>query len=521
MSGSLSKTTSENASTDIRTEKSTIRGVNHVVVNGGKAVSERVAMSDKMQGTVSMKNYENQGKEIVVKPYTIANKADGKAQVIQKSATIAETIAYASFVNGKIQKGFVLSAKVYQMCSCAREVANDSRFNSLSTYSTHTESHIKAVVVASVDVAAKFSGNDSKTVMYTKIGALTHDLGMSALPANGRDLSDGSLKNFESGKQIRKEHSVNSGVEILRNSHLFKEMGLNPGVLSMANAFHSKSNSGVTDIDNIAQWKELSVKIEKVCISTGIASDPQVAYGIAEMKAFFSTDSIGDICVASGKEEEFEMMQVVAKSVTIGDFLSHTYGTGEGNETQTGDSFNILNTSISYDVNQVIDMISSIGDRYERYSEMSNDLHDNQPPMQAIETIGTTVQYVSPDGEILQTRVMDGEMLDAAFPLGEQNISIDFIPDSYSEKCDMYITVKDAMKYPESTIFCGIMERVMELPRLNIPVDVYIDVGNTNVGTGEKIELAESIRDAVQNVFLCNLNGSENEDFYTSQINFK
>ena len=152
---------------------------------------------------------------------------------------------------------------------------------------------------------------------------------------------------------------------------------------------------------------------------------------------------------------------------------------------------------------------------------MSNDLHDNQPPMQAIETIGTTVQYVSPDGEILQTRVMDGEMLDAAFPLGEQNISIDFIPDSYSEKCDMYITVKDAMKYPESTIFCGIMERVMELPRLNIPVDVYIDVGNTNVGTGEKIELAESIRDAVQNVFLCNLNGSENEDFYTSQINFK
>lgn len=286
MSGSLSKTTSENASTDIRTEKSTVRGVNHVVVNGGKAVSERVAMSDKMQGTVSMKNYENQGKEIVVKPYTIANKADGKAQVIQKSATIAETIAYASFVNGKIQKGFVLSAKVYQMCSCAREVANDSRFNSLSTYSTHTESHIKAVVVASVDVAAKFSGNDSKTVVYTKVGALTHDLGMSGLPANGKDLSDGSLKNFKNGEQIRKEHSVNSGVEVLRNSHLFKEMGLNPGILSMANAFHSKSNSGVTDIDNIAQWKDLSVKIEKVCISTGIASDPQVAYGIAEMKAF-------------------------------------------------------------------------------------------------------------------------------------------------------------------------------------------------------------------------------------------
>lgn len=518
MSGSLSKTTSENASTDIRTEKSTVRGVNHVVVNGGKAVSERVAMSDKMQGTVSMKNYENQGKEIVVKPYTIANKADGKAQVIQKSATIAETIAYASFVNGKIQKGFVLSAKVYQMCSCAREVANDSRFNSLSTYSTHTESHIKAVVVASVDVAAKFSGNDSKTVVYTKVGALTHDLGMSGLPANGKDLSDGALKNFKNGEQIRKEHSVNSGVEVLRNSHLFKEMGLNPGILSMANAFHSKSNSGVTDIDNIAQWKDLSVKIEKVCISTGIASDPQVAYGIAEMKAFFSTNSVGDVCIANGKEEEFEMMQMVAKSVTIGDFLSHTYGTGEGNETQTGDSFNILNTSVSYDVNKVIDVIDSIG---ERYAEEKRDSYANTPPMQATETIGITVQYISPDNEVLQTRVMDGEMLDAAFPLGEQNISIDFIPDSYSEKCDMYVTVQDAMKYPESTILCGVMERVMELPRLNIPVDVYIDVGNANISSEDKIELAESIQSAVKEIFLYNFSDSKDEDLYTSRINFK
>ena len=518
MSGSLSKTTSENASTDIRTEKSAVRGVNHVVVNGGKAVSERVAMSDKMQGTVSMKNYENQGKEIVVKPYTIANKTDGKAQVIQKSATIAETIAYASFVNGKIQKGFVLSAKVYQMCSCAREVANDSRFNSLSTYSTHTESHIKAVVVASVDVAAKFSGNDSKTVVYTKVGALTHDLGMSGLPANGKDLSDGSLKNFKNGEQIRKEHSVNSGVEVLRNSHLFKEMGLNPGILSMANAFHSKSNSGVTDIDNIAQWKDLSVKIEKVCISTGIASDPQVAYGIAEMKAFFSTDSVGDVCIANGKEEEFEMMQMVAKSVTIGDFLSHTYGTGEGNETQTGDSFNILNTSVSYDVNKVIDVIDSIG---ERYAEEKRDSYANTPPMQATETIGITVQYISPDNEVLQTCVMDGEMLDATFPLGEQNISIDFIPDSYSEKCDMYVTVQDAMKYPESTILCGVMERVMELPRLNIPVDVYIDVGNANISSEDKIELAESIQSAVKEIFLYNFSDSKDEDLYTSRINFK
>ena len=118
------------------------------------------------------------------------------------------------------------------------------------------------------------------------------------------------------------------------------------------------------------------------------------------------------------------MMQTVAKSVTIGDFLSHTYGTGEGNETQTGDSFNILNTTVLYDVNKVVDIVDSISTRYDK----------GQLLIPATETIGITVQYISPDNEVLQTRVMDGEMLDAAFPLGEQNVSIDFITDLRGEK---------------------------------------------------------------------------------------
>ncbi|WP_425323808.1 hypothetical protein [Holdemanella biformis] len=83
------------------------------------------------------------------------------------------------------------------------------------------------------------------------------------------------------------------------------------------------------------------------------------------------------------------------------------------------------------------------------------------------------------------------------------------------------ILIKDRHKYPESTIFCGIMERVMELPRLNIPVDIHIDVGNTNISTEDKIKLAENIQSAVRDVFLSNLNYSENEDLYTSRINFK
>lgn len=58
--------------------------------------------------------------------------------------------------------------------------------------------------------------------------------------------------------------------------------------------------------------------------------------------------------------------------------------------------------------------------------------------------------------------------------------------------------IKDRHKYPESTIFCGIMERVMELPHLYILVDIYIDVGNTNISSEDKTELTKSIHNAVK-----------------------
>lgn len=60
------------------------------------------------------------------------------------------------------------------------------------------------------------------------------------------------------------------------------------------------------------------------------------------------------------------------------------------------------------------------------------------------------------------------------------------------------ILIKDRHKYPEFTIFFGIMGRVMELPHLNILVDIYIDVGNTNISSEDKTELTKSIHNAVK-----------------------
>ena len=60
------------------------------------------------------------------------------------------------------------------------------------------------------------------------------------------------------------------------------------------------------------------------------------------------------------------------------------------------------------------------------------------------------------------------------------------------------ILIKDRHKYPEFTIFFGIMGRGMELPHLNILVDIYIDVGNTNISSEDKTELTKSIHNAVK-----------------------
>ena len=84
-----------------------------------------------------------------------------------------------------------------------------------------------------------------------------------------------------------------------------------------------------------------------------------------------------------------------------------------------------------------------------------------------------------------------------------------------------YDTYKGSTQVSRIYDFLRNYGRVMELPRLNIPVDIHIDVGNTNISTEDKIKLAENIQSAVRDVFLSNLNYSENEDLYTSRINFK
>ena len=46
-------------------------------------------------------------------------------------------------------------------------------------------------------------------------------------------------------------------------------------------------------------------------------------------------------------------------------------------------------------------------------------------------------------------------------------------------------------------------------------------VGNANISLGDKIELAESIQSAVQDIFILNIENDNNKELYIKQINFK
>ena len=46
-------------------------------------------------------------------------------------------------------------------------------------------------------------------------------------------------------------------------------------------------------------------------------------------------------------------------------------------------------------------------------------------------------------------------------------------------------------------------------------------MGNTNISSEDKIELAESIQNAVQDIFILNIENDNNKELYIKQINFK
>lgn len=160
----------------------------------------------------------------------------------------------------------------------ASSIAGD--LSAFKTYRSHTEDHVQEVAqktmesVNSIKAALDnnpvegFSSNVNSYECY--VAALWHDVGMAAgtegmlsydsTYENGKIVTK-PLVETKNGGVTRSNHSFNSAMNVLANSEQISALGVDPNNVALLAFAHSKSNSGVSVVNNAADW---SLCIDKI-----------------------------------------------------------------------------------------------------------------------------------------------------------------------------------------------------------------------------------------------------------------
>lgn len=242
MSGALSEKTSRNAKIDVQSDTKIDGAVAKVLNKDNPPNNEHLRIEYKegsLKTQIYEKGQEGQAKNIVfgTSETKIEIKRESNRTSVQFEKIKTDYSIFNS--NGKviIRENITISryrSEIIHRYKCAIQVAQSDKYKSLSTFPTHGFSHVRAVCDRSEKVADLISGSNGDVRLYTRIAAEVHDTGMGGLPKLGASIEkdgSGTLKEFKDGNQIRKEHSINSGVEVLRNTESFKEMGVRPGMV--------------------------------------------------------------------------------------------------------------------------------------------------------------------------------------------------------------------------------------------------------------------------------------------------
>ncbi len=165
----------------------------------------------------------------------------------------------------------------------------------LGDFTNHTEEHVLMVAEKSLEIMqtfqkaikagtfqkegtfAKNASDENRINFGTGIGdldiivaSICHDSGMKK---GGYILSqEGNLVFEDSGKpkkategyDIRKNHALNSAINVLSKRKQLEELGANVDVVCMLCFAHSKSTSGIKDINRKSDWLNGFNKLEKV-----------------------------------------------------------------------------------------------------------------------------------------------------------------------------------------------------------------------------------------------------------------
>ena len=182
------------------------------------------------------------------------------------------------------------------------KVANEDKNRFLRTFTSHGLDHVQQVVDKTnqaADAIDKIAGNHGFT--HEKIdrnlmlvSSWFHDTGMDG----GKDAAQWAEDN---GIGIRDAHAMNSAVHILEHSKEIEAMGVNPSQAAFVAFAHTKSKSGIDDLQSVADWTEGLDKMEKAAKQAGVNFDRNAIFGgepteknIGQMAAQVAALRLGD-----------------------------------------------------------------------------------------------------------------------------------------------------------------------------------------------------------------------------------
>ncbi len=176
----------------------------------------------------------------------------------------------------------------------ARETAQN-RPDGLGNYTEHTEAHVEQVAEKSEEAVDSIEtsidkGNLIDKDVYEKneadpnrvnfesgvdkntleAAAISHDTGMKeggfVLDEKGNVVKDenGDAKKAETTEEIRENHSINSAVNVLEKRDEYEKMDVDADETAVLCMAHSKSNSGVKDLNSKEDWGKCFDKIDTV-----------------------------------------------------------------------------------------------------------------------------------------------------------------------------------------------------------------------------------------------------------------
>lgn len=341
----------------------------------------------------------------------------------------------------------------------AEEIAYKGPYNKdLETYTGHTLEHAREVMENAIKYKEaienyfennKFIDKDNNP-LYGKIhletlyaSAAFHDIGMGVEKEEYRE------KGLKAGKQLRNEHALNSGVELMKYKDYikddFEKFNVDPEKVAVIIYFHSKSCSGLQKVDENGKSKTVKLDLTNI-------GDIKIS-----IENFKEECRINDIeFKGEFSEQEYKDISIVASIIRIAD--------------------------ANRDGKRITDMRG-------RIPRITGQIHSDTNSM---------------DGEVEDAKLNLGDKeysadnYTKAIYIGEGNCKFDLNYDKESNKLNYDIYIFDINKAPNSTSLV-ISERFGEIDSTFIKDNLGTDNKNTNININIICDDEQKGRDFIKN----------------------